>query len=245
MFWQPGRTIRVAARSPAASARSAVLADFAAVTAAERPDERWDAALDAVGAVAGDRLAVFADLVARHAAPGRHHHVLDHTSSVVDAVLGLHSTGDDWACTVIAAWFHDAVYDPTAPPGANEGASAVLAGQALRSLGATLSATAEVCRLVCLTADHDPAPGDRNGALLTDADLAVLAASEADYDAYVAGVRAEYAHLDVDTWRAGRRAVLRRFLDRPAIFRTAAGRERWEARARSNISAELGRLATP
>lgn len=215
------------------------------MTAAERPDERWDAALDAVGALAGDRLAVFEDLVARHRGPGRHHHVLAHTSSVVDVVLGLHSAGDDWACTVLAAWFHDAVHDPTAPPGANEGASAVLAGWALRSLGATLSATGEVCRLVCLTADHDPAPGDRNGALLSDADLAVLAAQEADYGAYVAGVRAEYAHLDDATWRTGRRAVLLGFLDRPAIFRTAAGRERWEARARSNISAELARLGTP
>ena len=222
-----------------------LLADCAAVTAGERPDERWDAALDAVGAVAGDRLAVYADLVARHAAPGRRYHVLAHTSSVVDTVLGLHSTGDDWACTVLAAWFHDAVYDPTAPPGANEGASAVLAGQALRSLGATLSSTGEVCRLVCLTADHDPAPGDRNGALLTDADLAVLAAPEADYGAYVAGVRAEYGHLDDARWRTGRRAVLRGFLDRPSIFRTAAGRERWEGPARSNISAELARLGTP
>lgn len=216
----------------------------AAVPAAEVPDDRWDAPLDAVGAMAGDRKAVYADLVARHAGTARRYHVLAHTSSVVDAVLGLHSTGDDWACTVLAAWFHDAVYDPTAPPGANEGASAVLAGQALRSLGATVSATAEVCRLVCLTADHDPTPGDRTGALLSDADLSILAATDEDYDAYVEAVRAEYAHLDDAAWRAGRRAVLRSFLDRPAIFRTVAGRERWEARARINISSELSRLGS-
>lgn len=224
--------------------RSALLADCAAVTASDRPDERWDAALDAVGAVAGDRAAAFADLAARHAEPGRHHHVLAHASAVVDAVLGLHSHGDDWAPTVLAAWFHDSVHDATAPSGANEGASAVLAGRVLRSLGATLAATAEVCRLVCLTADHDPAPGDRNGALLTDADLAVLAGTDEDYDAYVHGVRAEYGHLDEASWRAGRRAVLRGLLDRPVIFRTLAGRERWEARARINISSELARLGT-
>jgi len=208
------------------------------------PDDRWDAALDAVGALAGDRAAVFADLVERHAEPGRHHHDLAHASAVVDAVLGLHSTGDDWAPAVLAAWFHDVVYDPRSPAGADEGASAVLARRALASLGATLSATAEVCRLVCLTADHDPTPGDRTGALLTDADLSVLAADEDGYAAYVAAVRAEYAHVDDDAWRSGRRAVLRSFLDRPAIFRTPAGRERWEARARSNISAELSRLGS-
>jgi len=214
------------------------------VTAAALPDERWHAALDAVGAVAGDRDAVFADLVARHAEPGRHHHVLAHASAVVDAVLGLHSSGDDWGCTVLAAWFHDVVYDPTAAPGANEGASAVVAQRALRSLGATFAATGEVCRLVCLTADHDPAPGDRTGALLTDADLSVLAADDLGYQTYVDGVRAEHAHVDDESWRHGRRAVLRSFLDRPAIFRTPIGRERWEARARSNISAELARLGS-
>ena len=214
------------------------------MSAPEVPDDRWDAALDAVGAMGGDRAAVFADLVERHAAPGRRYHDLAHTSAVVDAVLGLHSTGDDWATAVLAAWFHDAVYDPTAAAGVNEGASAVLAERALSSLGATLTATGEVCRLICLTAHHDPAPGDRAGALVTDADLAILAAADADYDAYAAAVRDEYAHLEDAAWRTGRRAVLRSFLDRPAIFRTVAGRERWEARARINISTELSRLGS-
>lgn len=212
------------------------------MTAHDSPDERWHAALDAVGAVAGARDAAYADLVARHREPGRHHHVLAHASSVVDAVLAIHGTGDDWATTVLAAWYHDVVYDPRASLGANEGSSAVLARRVLESMGASLSATGEVCRLICLTADHDPCPGDRNGALLCDADLSVLASDEDGYGAYVAAVRAEYGHVDDDAWRAGRRGVLRSFLDRPRIFRTITGRERWESRARINISAELASL---
>ncbi len=207
------------------------------------PDERWDAALDAVGASRGDRVAVFDDLVARYGEEGRHYHVFAHASGVVDTVLSLHSTGDAWAVTVLAAWFHDAVHDSTSPPGSDEGRSAVLATRALAGLGATLTATGEVARLICLTAHHDPVVGDRNGALLCDADLAVLASDEDDYRAYVAAVRAEYAHVDDDTWRAGRRALLRSFLDRPRIYRTIPGRERWEPRARINISAELTQLA--
>ena len=208
----------------------------------ETPDERWDAALAAVGAVAGDRVAAYADLVERHRAPGRYHHVLDHTSGVVDAVLAIHGNGDDWATTVLAAWYHDVVYDPTAPAGANEGSSAVLARRALESMGASLTAVGEVCRLICLTTDHDPGPGDRNGALLCDADLAVLASDEDGYVAYATAVRREYAHVDDDAWRVGRRTVLRSVLDRPRIFRTIVGRERWEARARINISSELASL---
>ncbi len=212
------------------------------MTAHDAPDDRWDAALDAVGAVVGDRAGAYADLVARHREPGRHHHVLAHTSGVVDAVLAIHGNGDDWATTVLAAWYHDAVYDPRAGGGANEGASAVLARRALESMGASHSATGEVCRLICLTADHDPCPGDRNGALLCDADLAVLASDEEGYLAYATAVRAEYAHVDDDAWRTGRRTVLRSFLDRPRIFRTMTGRERWESRARINISSELSSL---
>lgn len=207
------------------------------------PDDRWDAALDAAGAHRGDRLAVFADLVARHEEPGRHHHDFDHASGVVDVVLGLHSPGDDWATAVLAGWFHDAVHDPRAAVGVNEGASAVVAHDALTGLGATLTSVANVCRLICLTASHAPEPTDRAGAVLCDADLSILGADDERYGQYVADVRAEYAHVPDDDWRVGRRAALRSFLDRPAIFHTDAGRARWEAAARTNISAELSSLA--
>lgn len=206
------------------------------------PDDRWGAALDAAGAHRGDRFGAFADLVARHGEPGRHHHDFDHASEVVDAVLALHSSGDDWAVAVLAAWYHDVVYDPTAARGMNEGASAVVAAEMLGSLGATLTAIGSITRLICLTATHVPSPTDRAGALLCDADLSVLGADDDRYDRYVAEVRAEYAHVDDASWIEGRRAVLRRFLDRPQIFHTTAGRERWEASARANISRELASL---
>ena len=207
------------------------------------PDDRWHAALDASGAHRGDRLAVFADLVERHSTPSRHHHDFAHASGVVDVVLGLHSTGDDWAVAVLAAWFHDAVYEPGAPAGANEGASAVLAHTALSGLGLTLTSLGAICRLVCLTADHLPSPTDRAGAVLCDADLSILGADDERYDDYVSAVRGEYGHVGDDAWRTGRRAVLRAFLDRPTIFHTHAGRDRWEAAARSNISRELEQLS--
>ncbi len=207
------------------------------------PDERWDAALDALGAFRGDRFATFADLVARHDQPNRYHHDFDHASEVVDAVLSLHRRGDDWAPAVLAAWYHDAVYDPTAGPGANEGASAIVATEALRALGATRTAVGTVARLICLTASHEPDPSDRIGTVLCDADLSVLGAPESRYDRYVADVRAEYAHVDDAAWRDGRRAVLRGFLDRPQLFLTSEGRQRWESPARTNISRELASLS--
>ena len=206
------------------------------------PDDRWDAALDAAGAHRGDRFGAFAELVARHGEAGRRHHDFDHASDVVDVVLGLHSPGDDWAVAVLAAWYHDVVYDPRAAAGVNEGASAVVAHDALSGLGVTLTALGNVCRIICLTASHRPAPTDRAGAVLCDADLSILGADEERYDGYVVDVRQEYAHVSDDGWRQGRRAVLHSLLDRPTIFHTHAGRDRWESAARSNISRELESL---
>ena len=59
--------------------------------------------------------------------------------------------------------------------------------------------------------------------MLLDADLAVLGSDPASYQAYVAGVRSEYAHVSADDWRTGRTQVLRSFLDRPALFATPTG----------------------
>lgn len=205
-------------------------------------DDRWDRALDTVGAHTGDRFGVFADLVRGHDESHRCYHVFEHASSVVDGVLALHQPGDDWATAVLAAWFHDLVYDPRAPHGANEGASAVRAGVALDGLGVSLTAIGTVTRLICLTAHHRPRPHDRVGALLCDADLAILGAPELDYDAYVAAVRAEYGHLDDETWAGGRRSFLRSALDRTSLYTTDEARRRWEQAARTNISRELHEL---
>lgn len=206
------------------------------------PDARWFDALDAVGAHTGDPAATFAALAQRHAGPGRHYHDFEHAQLVVDHVLALHQPGDDWATAALAAWYHDAVYDPTLPPGASEGASAVVAVADLTTLGVAHTAVGGVARLVCVTAGHRPAAGDGTGALLCDADLSILGAESDVYDRYVADVRREYAHVSDDDWWRGRRTVLRGFLDRATIFHTIAGRAAWEAPARTNISRELESL---
>lgn len=103
----------------------------------------------------------------------------------------------------------------------------------------------EVARLVLLTTHHDPAPGDDAGALVSDADLAVLAGSPTTYQRYVRRVRAEYAHVDDAAWRVGRAEVLRNLLAAENLFATPAGRDRWESRARANLASEIEALTTP
>ena len=140
----------------------------------------------------------------------------------------------------LAAWYHDAIYDPGAPEGLNEEASAELAERELATLAMAPERVGAVGRLVRVTGGHQPAADDE--AVLCDADLAVLAGDPATYTAYATGVRAEYGHLDDATWRAGRAAVLRALLERPVLFHTPVMAPR-DGPARANLTAELAGLS--
>jgi predicted metal-dependent HD superfamily phosphohydrolase len=100
----------------------------------------------------------------------------------------------------------------------------------------------EVPRLVRLTETHDPADSDAAGQALCDADLAILASPLERYDAYVAGVRRDYAHLSDADFTTGRAAVLRDLAGREQLFHTAYARETWEPAARLNLERELADL---
>jgi predicted metal-dependent HD superfamily phosphohydrolase len=182
--------------------------------------------------------AQYADnLIARWSEPQRRYHTLDHLTAVLDHIDVLQEYADDPDLVRLAAWFHDAVYLPDRSE--NEERSARLAERALPEAGLSPAATAEVARLVRLTVTHDPADDDRNGQVLCDADLAILAASPRAYAGYAAAVREEYAFVPSEAFREGRAAVLRQLLDLPRLFRTPYGAAEWEAPARHNIGAEL------
>ncbi len=181
-----------------------------------------------------------AALLARWAEQHRAYHDLAHLSEVLERVDLLAAEADRSDAVRLAAWFHDAVYDPAADD--NEERSAQLAATTLTRLRLAPDLVDEVTRLVRLTATHHVGPGDANGAVLCDADLAVLAADDLRYSSYVEGVRREYGHVDDAAFARGRAQVLSTLLDRPALFRTAHGRAAWEQRARMNVAAELDRL---
>jgi predicted metal-dependent HD superfamily phosphohydrolase len=179
-------------------------------------------------------------LIRRYSEPHRRYHGVGHLRHVVrDVGVLLPAVDIDVhpALVRLAAYFHDAIYVPTAHD--NEMVSARLARGVLGELGIVDAALDEVDRLIMTTVDHSA--DDPAAAVLADADLAVLGADPAAYLAYATGVRAEYAHVDDATWALGRPTVLRRFLDRPQIYRTAPMTVR-EARARANLTAELRSL---
>ncbi len=171
--------------------------------------------------------------------PHRRYHDLAHLAAVLGIVDELAGAATDPAAVRLAAWYHDVAYDPQRSD--NEEVSAARARIGL--LGLVDEATvAEVERLVLLTAGHDPAPGDANGAVLCDADLAVLAGPPEAYAAYASAVREEYAHLSDAEFTAGRTAVLEQLLALPALYRLPQVAGQLTARARANLTAELSLL---
>ncbi|WP_233492570.1 metal-dependent phosphohydrolase [Blastococcus sp. TF02A-30] len=181
----------------------------------------------------------WAALVAAWSEPHRRYHDLGHLAAVLGIVDGLAADATDPDAVRLAAWYHDAVYDPQRSD--NEEVSAARARAGLRGLVPD-ERIAEVERLVLLTAGHAAEPGDANGAVLCDADLAVLAAPPEAYAAYASAVREEYGHLDDDVFTAGRIAVLEQLLALPRLYRLPAVAGEWEPRARANVAAEIALL---
>ena len=193
-----------------------------------------------------DRTDVRDRLLEAYGAPHRRYHDTRHLEEVLDHLDHLLAGADlppaERDAVVLAAWYHDAVYDGR-PDDVER--SAELAARTLAGAGAPAALVAEVVRLVRLTLQHQPAHGDLAGQALCDADLAILAAGPQRYTEYVTGVRQEYSHLDDDTFRHGRAQVLRALLDKPRLFHTPEARKAWEAAARANVSDELTRLSVP
>ncbi|WP_285796932.1 metal-dependent phosphohydrolase [Micromonospora sp. NBRC 107095] len=206
--------------------------------------DRWRAAARDAGAGPDpDTTRAGEMVIARWREPHRHYHTLAHLTAALDVVDQHADLAERVDVVRLAAWFHDVVYDPRAAGDANERDSATLAGNVLAGLGVPMSTVAEVRRLVLLTAGHSVTPDDRDGALLCDADLAVLAAPPARYERYAAAIRREYAHVPEPAFRAGRAAVLTGLLALPALFRLPPLASRWEEPARANVRRELATLS--
>lgn len=170
------------------------------------------------------------ELLGRWSEPHRRYHGVQHLSETMAAATALHAGRAE----LVALAFHDAVH--TGRPGDEED-SAALASVRL----AGDPDLDEVVRLVLLTRHHRPEPDDLPGARVCDADLWVLAAPRPRYAESVSQLRRESA-LPYPQWRELRLRRLEDLLTRDPLFHTAAARDSWQPRARTNLTNEQGRL---
>ncbi len=203
------------------------------------PRQRFLDAWMMVGAT-GDGAAAFDDLLGRYAEPHRHYHTLQHVLATLDALRDAGAAPDHPAEADLALWYHDAIHDVGRQD--NEEASALLARRALAGAPAE-----RLQRIAALIGDtrHDAPASSRDGALVADADLAILGAEPSVFDTYERNIRLEYADIPEAGYRAGRAAVLERLLARPSLYQTDTFRHRFEAPARAALQRTIAHLRRP
>jgi predicted metal-dependent HD superfamily phosphohydrolase len=201
------------------------------------PDVRFLALWRALGAEGHGR-DVFLLLRAAYDEPHRAYHTARHISACLKLLdqPGVRDVATHVDEVEAALWFHDAVYDTRATD--NEAKSAELAREHLGAAGVASPKIDRIADHVRATQSHQSDSPD--GRLLIDIDLSILAADDAGFARYQDEIRREYAWVDASAYEAGRRAVLQRFADRPALFATPGLRERFESRARANLRRALG-----
>ena len=189
--------------------------------------------------------------------PHRAYHHSGHLSQILTDLdrLYAHRTqaGSTPLALILAAWFHDAVYEVA--PGEDERRSEQLANASLEPLVTAGLLDVDELQMVSLlvraTATHElpesadlPAGYERADIqFFLDADMAILAADSARYRRYLRGVRSEYSHFDDEAFRAGRTTFLRSILGRKRIFLSEQALHLWEEPARANLQAELSEWA--
>lgn len=197
----------------------------------------WDRAWQALGLPpAPDALP---QLLAAHSGPDRHYHGLQHIAECLQWLEQLRPQVARPAELALALCFHDAIYDPQAKD--NELRSAQWAQAVLQSAGAEPDAVQRVDALIMATCHFQPAQAQQpeDSAWMLDIDLSILGAPAARFAQYQAQIRAEYAWVPAADYALRRQAVLRSFLQRPAIYQTAAMQARLEAQARDNLQQAL------
>lgn len=182
----------------------------------------------------GDRL------IAAYSEPHRRYHGLAHIRFLLDEIERLQASLGNARVVAFAAWFHDAIYEPSAKD--NEERSADWARRDLAVAGLPAAQCEAVAGLILKTRSHHAGDATPDEALFLDMDFAILGAARDVYARYASGVREEYIAVPDAAFRAGRAAFLKSVLARTRMFRTTLYEEACGARARDNIAWEIERL---
>ena len=167
----------------------------------------------------------------------RHYHTLGHLDACLHELDEARQHAERPGEVELALWFHDAVYRSWRRD--NEQKSAELATSTLRA--ASIEVLERIRQMVLATTHRDAnLVGDT--ALVVDIDLSILGQQPEIYAQFERAIRREYWWVSRARYVAGRGAVLRKFLERAAIYHHAHFVDRYESQARVNIAAALAQL---
>ena len=180
-------------------------------------------------------------LLLEYQRPERQYHNLNHIEEMSSWLRAYRSDLESYSACFLACLYHDVVYDTRASD--NELRSSRRARDDLGAMGFDENLIKTVELLIESTASHTPRLDNFDCKLFLDADLAILGSNRARYDAYLSGVRAEYAWVSEEVYRAKRSLVLNSFLKRERIYLTDLLHTKLDSAARSNLRYEIELLS--
>jgi predicted metal-dependent HD superfamily phosphohydrolase len=170
----------------------------------------------------------------------RHYHNLQHLQTLLHLQQQYAGIITDNDSLLFAVFFHDIIYD--VQQNDNEEQSAAVAAQFLQRIAYPPTHIDKVVQYIIATKSHLNLNNDVDLDYFLDFDLAVLSAPAPVYQTYALQIRQEYDVYPDILYKPGRKKVLQHFLQLPAIYKTVAFREQYEAAARRNMLEELKSL---
>jgi predicted metal-dependent HD superfamily phosphohydrolase len=169
----------------------------------------------------------------------RYYHNLAHLENMFAQLQSCQDLIEDRDTVLFALFYHDIIYKATAKD--NEEKSAEAAIKALHQISYPDDRISKCEAMILATKSHTLS-SDNDTNLFTDADLSILGSDRDSYDEYCRNVRKEYSIYPDFMYNPGRKKVVQHFLDMQSIFKTAFFIEKYEEKARENLSREIGML---
>jgi len=203
----------------------------------ETTQASWNALMDEFGFLSSEK--TYGALIKAYSEKHRAYHTLEHIEACLQHLDVVKEQADKPREIALALWFHDAVYKPFS--GTNEEDSADWAKEFLFAVGADTDIVSRVYDLIILTKEH-VAPETNDAKIMLDIDLSILGTQPHIYVHFEKDIRSEYKRVPSFIFKKKRKEILRRFLEKPKIYKTPYFYERLETQARENLKTAIANL---
>lgn len=176
------------------------------------------------------------DIENKYSNKKRHYHKLHHLENLLNELSEVKPQIQNWDTILFTLFYHDVIYNTLKSD--NEQKSADYAEQKMLMLSVPVDIINNCKKQILATQSHVVST-DSDTNLFTDADLSILGYSHEAYTEYYQNIRREYNIYPDLVYNPGRKKVLLHFLNMEKIYKTPYFYNKYEYRARINLSEEL------
>lgn len=182
-------------------------------------------------------LECWAEIETEYTSEARYYHNLAHLENMLSELSGIESDVNEKDALLFSIYYHDIIYNTAKSD--NEFKSAMLFRKRIER---TNFKQIEKCvQQIELTKEHELSI-DNDTNILLDLDLSILGKSNKEYQEYSESIRSEYKMYSDHEYRNGRKKILIKLLNIPAIYKTDYFKRKYEAIAKNNLNLELKSL---